>query len=391
MQSNATNQREIKIAVIGVLIVFLVIVTGFAFILKGNLQESIDKDLKISVLIDEVGELKQDSEELYQQMRNRNKNLLTIQILLNDLHKDIAELQESGFNKQAALQELEKTQKELVNVIQDRENTISSLSEKNERMQEENDHVLYNSKLTNILILGQNQGLTDTIIVASINPSIQRISLISVPRDLYYGGRKINELYTKYGIEKLEGAIKEVTSLPIDKYVVFDFEALIKMVDVIGGIDMTLEKDLIDESYPGPNNSYIKVAFKKGSQHMDGDTALKYARSRKSTTDFDRSRRQQEIIRAIEQKTEELNILNKFDLALKMEASVRPHVKTNVSFFEALSYYSSYRDYPLKDSNVISNQNFLYSTTSKAGQYILLPVKGDYSDIQKYVSNLVSG
>ncbi|HSX14484.1 MAG TPA: LCP family protein [Candidatus Saccharimonadales bacterium] len=167
----------------------------------------------------------------------------------------------------------------------------------------------------NILLLGiGGQGwdgpyLSDTIMVLSIDPRTKDVAMLSIPRDLYvkipgYGWSKINAA-DAYGESKKAGdgpnltkqVVQQVLGIPIHYYVRVDFSGFKKAVDSVGGVDINVDKALYDPEYPGGT-----VNIKAGYQHMNGDTALKYARSRKTTSDFDRAARQQKLLLALRTK-----------------------------------------------------------------------------------------
>jgi LCP family protein required for cell wall assembly len=208
---------------------------------------------------------------------------------------------------------------------------------------------------------------------------------------LFYKGRKINEIYSQYGVEKLNEAVADITGINSQKYAIFDFNAFVDVIDGIGGIDINVEHDLKDNQYPGPGFSYTLVSFKKGLQHMNGSTALKFVRSRESTTDFDRSARQQLVISAIKQKLNTLDLLSSLPTFISLYEKIMSQIKTDVGIFEAFAYYDAYKSYEVKTGNILSSSNYLYSKISTKGQYILLPNGGNYSKIKKYVLGLVNG
>jgi polyisoprenyl-teichoic acid--peptidoglycan teichoic acid transferase len=211
----------------------------------------------------------------------------------------------------------------------------------------------------NVALLGYWWGmhdgtyLTDSIIIASINAKKWTMSMLSIPRDLYvkkklwnYG--KINSLYewalyrneknidlaAKEVIEKLQ----EITNITIPYYAMIDFKWFEEFVDSLGGIDIDVSEPIYDSSYPGENNSYIIFSIDSGEQLLDGATALKYARSRHSTSDFSRSMRQQAIIQAITEKiTSAKTILNPARMKDTYTNFTR-FVKTNFSLEETLRW-----------------------------------------------------
>ena len=159
---------------------------------------------------------------------------------------------------------------------------------------------------------------TDTIVIAAIRPHDGQVSLISVPRDLWVnipnvGMQRINTAY-EYGVSSgyagggpglLKDTILYNFGLQIDHTVMVDFDGFRQIVSTIGGIDVPIscpytDWRLIDPSYDPENaNNWALFTAGPGLIHMDGDYALWYARSRKKSNDFDRGRRQQEVLRAI--------------------------------------------------------------------------------------------
>ncbi len=90
---------------------------------------------------------------------------------------------------------------------------------------------------------------------------------------------------------------------PIDHYVIVNFEGFKQIIDLIGGVDITVPYEIYDDKYPDDNYGYLPpIHFLPGKQHMDGDTALKYARTRHADNDYARAGRQQQVIMAIKDK-----------------------------------------------------------------------------------------
>ena len=156
----------------------------------------------------------------------------------------------------------------------------------------------------NILLLGadrrprQKRFRTDTIILATLNTEKGTLNLTSFPRDLYLsipgiGQNRINTAYFYGGIDLLKQTFRENFGINPDYYVLIDFSQFKRFVDSLGGLDVRVEETVSDYRA----GDYITV--KKGEQYMDADTVLWYVRTRKTTSDFARNQRQQEIIRAI--------------------------------------------------------------------------------------------
>lgn len=186
-----------------------------------------------------------------------------------------------------------------------------------------------------VLFLGADLGrgvegrLTDTIQVASFDQRTGRIAVISVPRDtgqlpLYNGGtwnRKINELMTHAadhseefpdgGLGTLERQLEYIIGIPIDYYAAVDFSGFERLVDMVGGVAVTLNRPIADASYSNGPNRPRGFFLEAGDHHLDGRTALAYVRSRKGpgNSDFQRARRQQQVLLALRHKVNDPLVL----------------------------------------------------------------------------------
>lgn len=390
IQKEKKQLKQIRHSIYALLFALVAVSASFALIIKLGQEDLKVKDIKISSLISEVGQVKDDL----------NSSVLTIDLLMKDLEKanhTISNLNDSVVRAAAAKEtdwlslqsELTTTRENLNGILAQKEQLINDLSQKNETLKKEMNVTELSPDILDVLILGHNYGLVDTIMLASANPATNKIHLISIPRDLYHKGRKINELYEAYGINELEKAVYEITNIYPDKYILFGMDSFVDFIDMLGGIRIDVKKALIDYSYPGPENSYVTVSFDAGIQIMDGQTALKYARSRKSTSDFDRGLRQQQIISAVKDKALEMDLLSKLDLATKIYAKVSSNLDTDIGFFDALGYLQTYRGYSLNTGNVLNTSNYLYSTKNAKGQYILLPINDSYYEIKNFLADLI--
>ena len=389
--------KLLRFIVYAIAVGFMITATSFAFVLKSNTEESLKSAIKISALINEVGTLKEQNEILIGNSGLEKDDLMDITSSLTRLKGELEKLNEKIKEKEeeknkeiATIQnELREKEESLLSVIKNKETAIAGLNEANLKLQNELSLPKYVEEIKGYLVLGQNAGLMDTIMVAIVNPPSKEIVLVSIPRDLQYNGRKINSLYKMYGAESLKEALNEITNIQIKNYVIFDFQSFTKLIDFLGGVTVNVEKNLQDYSYPGQNNSYIKVSFQKGEQTMNGDTALKYARSRKSTSDFDRSKRQQQLIEAVKNKTLEVDILTQLHLATKLFALVKDNIETDMNLFDAMALMNEYKLFDVKRGNVLDTTNYLYSTKNLNGEYILLPKDRNYAEIRKYIGSLI--
>lgn len=260
----------------------------------------------------------------------------------------------------------------------------------------------------NILLMGHGGaghsggGLMDAIIVVSVNITDKKATVITVPRDLYFSGHKIN------ADPSIRDAITAVTGLFISNQITIDFDNFIKMVDSLNGITVDVKKAYTDNYYPvrGKENElcgfsnekieevhrlysgfelekqfvcrYETISYNVGQHIMSGEEALKYVRSRHGDGDFARSMRQFEVLKAILQKGNVAAVSKAFGF-VKTDLNVDSVNKLLEKIANPLEYSISYLG--------LSDQNVLQNSKSPQGAYILLPKSG--VDIKKYIkSNL---
>lgn len=182
---------------------------------------------------------------------------------------------------------------------------------------------------TNILLLGsdlplkENDIRTDTMIIVSINRDGPTASMISLPRDLYVylPGRTMSRLNTAIlvgGVDLLKQTILYNFGIPIHYYARVDFQGFEDIVNAIGGVDINVTCRYEDWRLKSPEldiedpDNWEKFPLEIGTHHMDGDLALWYARSRLASNDFDRGRRQQELLRALFRQGVDLGLITEF-------------------------------------------------------------------------------
>lgn len=211
---------------------------------------------------------------------------------------------------------------------------------------------------TNFLILGTGGGehdgadLTDTIIVASIDPENKLVSMLSIPRDLYVedskiGDSRINELYwraklyyenSEKGIDHMQTKVEAITGIPIHYWVKIDFDGFKDLIDALGGVDVYVDEAIYDPYYPKDGTIEFEPFYiTEGLHHLDGETALKFARSRKTTSDFDRAERQQQIIYAIKEKALKTETILSTEKVKGLLNALKANVETNISVKEILT------------------------------------------------------
>lgn len=263
----------------------------------------------------------------------------------------------------------------------------------------------------NILLLGVGDpnhagaDLTDTMMVVSLDPRTNDVAMLSVPRDLYvkipgYGYDKINAAHS-HGEMKQKGSgpelskktVSETLDIPIHYFVRIDFFGLKKAVDTVGGIDVEVEKDLVDPYYPCEKNENLKCVFriKKGLVHMDGATALKYARSRETTSDFDRAKRQQQVLVALRDKALQLQTVSNPAKISALIDVFGSHVATDLQLWEMnkLMEFSKKIDPSKIINKVLDNSSNGYLIDGNVnGAYVLKPRTGNFKAIQAFVRSI---
>ncbi len=305
-----------------------------------------------------------------------------------------------------------------------------------------------------ILLMGYGGGthdggrLTDSIMLAQIRPRDEVVKLISIPRDLWVQilinetetvGKKINEAYViglddrQYPNKKTEFtgeagggelskyAIEQVTGIKPDYFAAIDFDGFTKIIDSLGGIDLKINQTFDDPFYPieelkndtcGKSEEEMKsleatmsgdkleqqytcryenLHFDKGVQHLDGTTALKYARSRHSTVgggDFNRAERQKLVVTAIRDKIMSIGFIPKIIPTIQ---TLTKHITTDVDFTkmsELVTKIPEVSQYKIV-SIALTDVNVLKNAKSSTGQFILSPKLGenDFSEIKMFIEN----
>ncbi len=243
----------------------------------------------------------------------------------------------------------------------------------------------------NILLLGSDQpsgeevGLTDTIVVVSVNTDLPSVSLLSIPRDFYawvpsYGFDKINTAYSRAGKinypgggpELIKATIEYNLGIRIHYYALVGFDDFIKIVDTLGGVDVAVECPLSD-TFPDPDSpdGQTDVDWEPGIHHLDGKRTLWYARSRWSTHDFDRHRRQQQVLRGLYHQILTLDVIPKIP---QLWDVLNESVSTDLGLNDLinLANIGSQLDMANVKSRFVG-RNVVQPWTAPNGAYVLVP------------------
>ena len=266
---------------------------------------------------------------------------------------------------------------------------------------------------TNFLLLGtggknhEGSDLTDTIMVASLDSENNLVTMLSVPRDLWVkdeivGSSRINEVYynaknyyesSTEGLNHMKSKVEEIVGVPVHYWVKVNFQGFKDLIDALGGIDIFVPEAIHDPYYPKDGTfDYETFSITEGQHHLDGETALKYARSRKTTSDFDRAERQQAIFYAMKEqalKTETILDKDKIENILNV---LKDNIETNIKVKEMLTMGSMAGDFQENqiehrlihdDPNICGG--FLYTPDRSYynGQFVLVPA-GGYDYVYRY-------
>lgn len=273
---------------------------------------------------------------------------------------------------------------------------------------------------TNILVMGKSgkgqtaPDLTDTMIVLSVSHTKPDISSISFSRDIWIPEirAKINSAYywgnqknPGGGINLAKETVGKILGIQIQYGVVIDFSGFKDIVDVLGGINVNVEHSFTDTNYPiaGKENDtcggditykcrYETIHFDKGIQFMNGETALKFVRSRMAKgdegTDFAREARQQEVIQAIKEKVLSQQILlNPIKIWNLYQVTIK-NIETNIPLSADAILTRRMFDVRGNVSSYVLPENLLYNPPISARydfQYVFVPKAGDWSQVQDFI------
>jgi len=260
---------------------------------------------------------------------------------------------------------------------------------------------------TNILFLGEGGGnhpgaaLSDTMEVLSINWKTNQMAMLSVPRDLEvnvpgYGYAKINNANATGGGKLASQVVSQILGIPIQYFVTLNFTGFTDIVNSVGGVDINVPQAIYDPLYPAYDNGpYSLFKLSAGQHHMDGALALKYARSRETTSDFDRAKRQQQIMEALKSKFLSLNFLADPLKVTSLLNTLGGNLLTSLSVNESYALWTEIKG--IDSSNIItkvlddSANNVLTDQTNELGD-VLIPKKGlkDYTDLQAVAQGIFS-
>ncbi|MGC8851593.1 MAG: LCP family protein [Minisyncoccia bacterium] len=273
----------------------------------------------------------------------------------------------------------------------------------------------------NILFLGvpgsgyEGSYLTDTIFIVNLNPNNNTVTLISIPRDLWirvpntnyklkinalfaYDNPKLKELNEAKNFQSIKTKISEITGLNIDYVTVFDLDGLKILIDQIGGINVWLDKTILDPRFTNPYDPNDIFNLPPGWHTLDGKTSIKFVRTRYNPQgDFYRINNQHLIIGAIKDKLIDLSKVWSITDWFKLWQSLSNHYITNIDFPTLWNIISNFKNANIKyltlsnrepDNLLISTSTEEYYNNATTSVYILIPKQGfeNYEEIKNYLN-----
>lgn len=296
--------------------------------------------------------------------------------------------------------------------------------------------------------------LADTIMVLSIKSQENKASLISIPRDLYVtvpntqDKQKINAVHF-YGEEKgrgrglkyMENILSEVAGVPISYAVSINFEGFKQLVEAVGGVEINLEAPFEERlqflglearcdgiTYTIPSGKFEEKRIKRkngtyyanpkryplcfqkmdpeklecggdfklpaGKNILNGDQALCFARSRVTSNDFERAKRQQVVVQALKDKMTSVGTLTDFEKINGILKSLSDNVRTDMELWEMKRFYEIYKQVPnpqMKQKVLdTTEEGLLYNPPENGAGYILLPRGDNYDQIHKLFQDILN-
>ena len=254
----------------------------------------------------------------------------------------------------------------------------------------------------NILLMGIDQRpdenpdttRTDTMILLSIDPQTGSAGMMSIPRDLYvplpnHGQDRINTAHVYGGPELAMESVEYNFGLPVHHFARVNFNALVKLVDLVGGVNVYVDQDINDPSFPDDHYGYEPFSISAGWHQMDGATALKYARTRHTSSDFERMRRQQQVIMALRDAVVGSDAMTKvLPNAPQILMTLQDSIKTDLSPLDIVQLAMLAKDIPPdKISRVVIDETSVQSWTTPRGGSVLIPIRDQLKVLRQKLYN----
>ncbi len=212
-------------------------------------------------------------------------------------------------------------------------------------------YLLFPPPSLDLLVLGLdarpgegNLTRTDVIMLVGVQPRRLKVSVLSIPRDVFinvpgYGLQRINTINVLGeqaspggGIDLLAAALQQEFKVGVDRSIRLNFQAFVDLVDAVGGISVDVPARIVDYAYPTMDGGTQVIEFESGTQQMDGERALIYARTRHADDDYQRAGRQQQVVSAVA-----VRLLNPLTWGPALQI-LNQYTETDLTFWDLLRY-----------------------------------------------------
>lgn len=260
----------------------------------------------------------------------------------------------------------------------------------------------------NILVMGVDEAasLSDTLMLVSFDTRSgqePKVAMVSIPRDLWveipgFGSAKINSAYsigeqTGYpggGARLSAKTVETVFGQPVHYYFALDFAGFRRAIDAVGGVEVEVKEDIYDPFFPDGAGGYDPYSIEAGPHHLDGEAALKYTRSRFTTSDFDRADRQQQVLLAARDKLLASDVIADAGQRQQLREVYEQHIYTDMGLRELLKLGNLAREIP-PDSylrHVLSNRPESFLVDAYFAGYVLVPASGTFEQISQMIAEI---
>ena len=241
---------------------------------------------------------------------------------------------------------------------------------------------------------------TDTMMLLTLDPRTQQAGALSIPRDLWvpipgYNDGRINTAHFLGDLYDYPGGgpalamdtVEYNFGIPIDFYVRVNFQAFVTLVDQVGGIDIDVEETINDPTYPDYNYGYDPLYIEAGWHHFDGEMALKYARTRHGSSDFDRARRQQQVMLALLDRVTSYELLPQLGrTAPQIYETVKSSVSTDMALDQMLALANLATHVNQDDIRLgVIDQTCTQPWVTPDGAQVLVPLRDRMREVRDYV------
>ncbi len=260
-------------------------------------------------------------------------------------------------------------------------------------------------EVVNIVLLGSDRRgdggswRTDSIILVTVNASAKTVGLLSIPRDLWvyiptYGYERINTAdfrgqysgYDNGNAALLKSTIQYNLGIPVHYYVRVHFQGFVKIIDTLGGVTVYVDCP-INDLFPDPDSptGFYRLSLTSGVHHLDGKAAFFFSRSRLSTSDFDRARRQQKVLTGLWEQSLQPKILTQIP---RLWEVLKDTMETDLALEQilALAYLGTQLG-PTRIKSRFIDSTMVRSWVTPGGAWVLLP---DPPQISQTVAELLT-